>query len=214
LLGFCKPRKVISQVPPPIRRLLNPSALFEKDRSGAKVQYLRAEVGMVEEPKMEIVQTTTARELIDAWDELRLISERLEEPRFESNQMVKRTLLKASSWQIAGVWQKLQIALLAHREKARAHAALHEWIARRQSEGRLPRNLPQLDAAEVPQELLAAVARSQGPQGPELGGDFWTPLLKVLAAGSAQQRRSRLLALAQEEVRLARARTAIRELLG
>lgn len=196
-----------------IQRLLNPSALFETDGTGAKVSYLQAEVEVLEEPKMELLKTSTAKELIDVWEEFRAISESQDEPRLQSEDLIKRSVLTTSTWQLADLWQRLLVAIRTYREKARLHAEVREWIRLRQSQGRLPQQLPpRLDAGQIglPQHLREELVKSQGPIGVEFGSEFWDQLVTILATDDPETRRELLLQWAHEEVRVSEARKALR----
>lgn len=200
-----------------ITRLLNPSALLKTNASAESVDYLQAEVVVMEEPEMELLQTDTAKVLISAWEELRMLSASLDEPRLESEQAIKQCILMQSTWQVVHLWERLQVATRTHREKVLVRSAMKEWIEGRQLMGELPQQLPQqLDITSIgmPELLVAAYVRSHSAGGIEMEGDFWEALLHILAASSAEKRRSLLLQWAQEEIKLLRARAGLRDLLG
>jgi len=200
-----------------MKRLLNPSALFKINEDGWKVEYLRAEVEYIDEDtELPLEDNDMAASLVDAWDELRLQSERVEEPHIPSAQRVRSCLINSTTWQIAESWQQLQLALRAHRERAQAISRIQEWIRARQRDGELPEDLPErLDIAQLglPRNLLEALATSQDPSLLELGADYWEPLLQVQAASNSSARRELLLEAALEEARVVRARAALRAAL-
>lgn len=199
-----------------IVRLLNPSALFEKDNSGAKVSYLQAEVNVLTDPDAEIVQTATAKQLIDSLEELRKLSERLDEPRLQSELIIKQSVLMTSTWHLIDLWQRLQIASQTHRARAHVHRLLRDWIKGQQSVGRLPTPLPQhinLAALDAPASVVEAFMRVRNPEGIDLGSEFWDRLLSMLAAKDAEERWTLLLEWTQEEVNLALARASLHKLM-
>jgi len=186
-----------------LRRLLNPRALFETDARGNKVDYLRAEVELLEGDGEDPGAGGEPRwgELAELWEELRAISERLEEPQLR-REVIRDWAPKASTWELAAAWQELQASSQLHRTRTQALAGAREWLRSRQELGLLPKELPpNLDASQIgmPEELFRAIAGF-----PDLPAAFWEPLLSVLAAPRPAERGA-ILAL-----RLARARLSLR----
>lgn len=200
-----------------ILRLLNPSALYDKGQKGEILDYLQAEVEVYQDPKAEVVQTATAKLLMDSLEELRAVSERLDEPRLQSQTIIKQSVLATSTWQLMDLWQRLHIAYMTHREKVHVHHVLREWVERQQEAGKLPTPLPnQLSLAELdaPESVVKAFMRVRNPGLVDMGSEFWDRLLQILATNQAQQRWQLLLEWTQEEVNLALARASVKGVVG
>lgn len=200
-----------------IKQLLNPSALFGLLGSNARDNYLEAEVEVLPESKLEVVNTSWVERIGDNWEELRALSEILHEPRLESKQVIQQSMLRSSSFQLAGLWQRWQAQSTIYREKGRVHAALNDFIKNEQQKGRLPEQLPSqlnLQAIGTPTDLVEAYTELTTRGARSLSEDFWDPLLRILAADDPEERRRELLKLAQEEVKVTRARSSLRDLLG
>jgi len=200
-----------------IKRILNPSALFKSDLSNADVNYLKAEVELLPESRMEVVNASWVKDFVDIWEELRALSESLDEPRLESKSVIRQSVIRSTSYQLADLWQRLQVQSTIYRDKARVHTALRNWIETEQQQGRLPEKLPSqlnLQAIGTPQALIEAYTELATPGAVTLSKDFWDPLLNVLAEDDAEERRRKLRRLAQEEVKITRARSSLRSMLG
>jgi len=199
-----------------ILRLLNPSALFQT-ALGANASCLRAEVDVIPDPHAEIVQTATAKQLMQSLEELRKLSERLHEPRLQNEEIIKQSVLTTSTWQLVSLWQRLQIASRTYRARAHVNGVLRDWIEGQQSAGRLPTPLPdRIDIGELnaPASVVEAFMGARDPAGIDLGSEFWDRLLSILAAKDAEERWRQLLEWTREEVNLALARAAVRDVLG
>jgi len=200
-----------------ILRLLNPSAFFDSNAAEANVSYLQAEVEVLTDPQAEVRLMATAKQLMESLEELRAVSERLNEPRLQSVAVIKQTVLRSSTWQLLDLWQRLQIASRTHRLRTQVHHVLREWLQRQQSSGRLPTPLPtQLNLAEldVPTPILQAYLRVRNPEDIELGSEFWDRLLGIFAASDGQEHWKLLLEWTREEVKLAFARASVHDVLG
>eukprot|EP00440_Ansanella_granifera_P003875 gb/GFBE01004206.1/.p1 GENE.gb/GFBE01004206.1/~~gb/GFBE01004206.1/.p1 ORF type:complete len:378 (+),score=63.59 gb/GFBE01004206.1/:1-1134(+) len=199
-----------------IKRALNPSALFETNEDQEKTDYLRVEVELLPEQDPEEEEASspaedTAAELAGAWEELRLLSEQLVEPRFESP-LVPEKVAAASSWRLSESWYKLRSQVHNHREQARIATAVNAWIKAEKEQGRLHGN-PSKALEHMPQPLLDVVLRLNSPTGPKFETSFYDPFLRLLAAGGHPKRKELLLQMALEEVKTVRARMSIRDLL-
>lgn len=204
-----------------LKTLLNPNALFKTDENGNKVDYLRAEVELVQEPeilKEEVGFPIASRaRLADAWEELRSLCASLDEPHLQDDGVVRERASTASTWDLAGLWQALQQALLSHRDRAKVMGQVQEWIVAEQRSGRLPQDLPtpvDISRIGMPDTLVEAFVRAQDPGNFELGDMFWNPFLRMLATDDCAARGELLVDLALEEVSLARARAAVQKALG
>jgi len=206
-----------------LKKILNPAALLNSDPQSQ--EYLLAEVEHLTDdelanptsPKEEDV-LETAKELAETWEELRLLSERIEEPRLQSERLIRDRAEKATTWQLADLWQQLQLSVITHRERVRVVGQVREWIEAAQREGVLPQQLPQkLDVAKIgmPGALVEEFMRTQNPQGGiQLGAEFWEPYLEILDAPDPDVRAKLLVKMAQDEVKTTRARVTLREIIG
>lgn len=199
-----------------IKRLLNPSALFMLDASNARENYLEAEVEVLPESQMEVVNTSWVKQAVDSWEELRALSEILDEPRLESKPVIQQSMLRSTSYQLAGLWQRWRVQSAIYREKARVHTALRSFIKGEQQQGRLPKQLPtqlNLQAIGTPTDLIEAYTELT-TRAITLSEDFWGPLLSILADDDSDERRHKLLKLAEKELKITRARSSLRNMLG
>lgn len=206
-----------------LKRVLNPAAILIRNPEGQKVDYMRAEVEMHtvqtrEADQADFNSTASLRsKLVDAWEEIRLIAERLNEPRLNSAKYLNERVTSASLCQLADLWQRLGLNLESHRGRQRVQGEVKEWISVQQARGKLPQVLPpQLDIAKLglPGNLVEAFVKyhSQGSVSTDIR--FWEPLLEILVAEGPEERGMLLLQQAEKEARLARARVALKELLG
>lgn len=187
-------------------RLLNPSALFKTDSNGNKIDYLRAEVELldtiqadaadIEDPTMG----TEASEILS--HELRQLGEvaqAVNEPRLKGLEMEPPSLALMGTWRLAESWMAQQMAVRITRGRSRLLQEAREWIATEQQAGRLPADLPV-------EHMLRGISAGV----PELDDDFWEPLLGLLASSDARERANKLIELARTELQLLRARTSLR----
>jgi len=195
-----------------IQRLLNPSALFDLNEKQEKVQYLQAEADILpEEDPTEPLEEGTAEALADAWNTLRSLSEQLAEPSFEPGFGDAATLLRCPAWRLAESWYRLCTKVQAHRERARVGTAVNAWLKAEKEKGN---GLAAAEALQqMPPQLLEVVTRLNSPTGPKFEAQFFEPFLRLLGA-SREARDQRLVDMAKEEVKSARARVSIRELLN
>jgi len=206
-----------------LKRVLNPAAMLTKNSEGRRLNYMRAEIEMLayqtkEADQAEFNSTASLRsKLEDAWEEIRLIAERLNEPRLNSARYLTERISSSSLCQLADLWQRLGPNLDAHRGRLRVNLQVKEWISVQQARGNLPQVLPQqIDISKLglPVPLVEAVVKyySQGAVSTDI--DFWEPLLEILVAKGPEERGALLLQQAQKEARMARARVALKDLLG
>lgn len=192
-------------------RLLNPSALFRTNSEGWKVEYLRAEVDLLENTPDSALDAEAAEALYAAWEGLRQISERISEPRLQGEEVVREAVRETPTWEIAGLWQSLQFALQAHRDQVRVVTSIQQWM---ESSGTWPAGASVQDidfsSIELPDRFSEALEHLRSPHSLPLDDDFWEPLLRIQAAGGAAKRGELLLEAAREELRLARARESLR----
>lgn len=199
-----------------IKRLLNPSDLSMFDESNDRENYLEAEVEVLPDSQMEVVNTSWVKQTVDSWEELRALSEVLEEPRLESKPVIKQNMMRSTSYQLAGLWQKWQVQSAIYRQKSRVHTALRSFIKGEQQQGRLPDPLPSqlnLQAIGTPTDLIEAYTELT-TRTVTLPEDFWGPLLSILADDDSDERRHKLLKLAENELKITRARSSLRNMLG
>jgi len=206
-----------------LKRVLNPAAMLTKNSEGRRLNYMRAEIEMLayqtkEADQAEFNSTASLRsKLEDAWEEIRLIAERLNEPRLNSARYLTERISSSSLCQLADLWQRLGLNLDAHRGRLRVNLQVKEWISVQQARGNLPQVLPQqIDISKLglPVPLVEAVVKyySQGAVSTDIV--FWEPLLEILVAKGPEERGALLLQQAQKEARMARARVALKDLLG
>jgi len=199
-----------------LKKLLNPSALFRTDENGNKIDYLRAEVELIEPVDSDELglEELAADSLIDEWCELRELAQQAEEPSLRSNETIRELIANASTWEIAELWQQLQLAVQAHRAQVRVFGEVRAWIESQRQQGLLSEDsLPQLDvvAAGMPKSLVRSLQEVRSGGGiSSLQSSFWEPLLGVLAAADAASRGSTLESLARDEARLLRARLSLK----
>lgn len=213
-----------------INKLLNPSAFFKTNEQGAKLDYAYAEVELLRDPEAigagvvglggsaaTVTRLSAATRLAEAWEDIRLVAERIDEPRMQSNRLIVDSVRRSPTWQLAQLWQRLQLSAQAHRERVRVTGEVKEWIEVLQQQGRLPRQLPpQVDVTKLglPAPLLEAFVKSHSAGGMTLGDEFWEPLLEVLSSSSADSRSELLIRLAADELKVMQARSSLKELLG
>ncbi|CAK0808196.1 unnamed protein product [Prorocentrum cordatum] len=186
-----------------IKRLLNPSALFETDATQQRVNYLRAETEVLQDTGRE----TGSPELAQYWGDLAAVAQRIDEPRM-SNVSVKE-VSAASHWQLAALWYKLRVAVHAHRSEAQVADAVNSWIQKEQEQGRMHKAAG--DALEtLPQPLLNQIKRLKGPLGPQLDMRFYEPFLTLLGTNDAQSRKQLMESMALEELKLTRTRASLK----
>jgi len=198
-----------------LMRLLNPSALFKTDERGNKIDYLRAEVVLLDDAddsdEEAFNSSSLASQLDASWKELYSLAEEVDEPRFGGREAISDWVARLSTWDLAQLWQQLQLAVRASREQKRVLGDVKSWLESRE-EGDLS-DPSLLDASSLPEDLREALYRSQ--QGvPSLGPDFWEPLLAIVASEDALGRGRLLVRMAEEEVRLMRTRSALKDALG
>lgn len=177
-------------------RLLNPSALFETDGKGNKVNYLRAEARILPEEKNpgEDGEESWRSELLDSWQDFQSLAQKFEEPHIAGD-FFSKVAPRVSSGILAAAWQQLQVQTQLVRRQKRAMEEVKKII----EEGRMSQR-----------EALELVFQKAGPL--DLGWDFWEQLLPLLAANS-WQRGELLLGLVREELKLAKTRFALKEAL-
>jgi len=205
-----------------ITRILNPSALFETDQAGARVDYLRAEVQPLpdNEPTLdgETWEFSVFQELASTWETLRTMSEVLDEPRLPSKDVLENRVYSSSTWQLLEFWQRLQICTQTYRDKACAAGMVTDWVEQQQQLGNLPAELPkQVDASQIgmPQSLMEAVHKLQTTAPVvELRPEFMAPILEVMAEDDYKERVAMLTELAANQVKVLQARIALRNMLG
>lgn len=209
-----------------LKRLLNPAALFETDEAGNKIDYLRAEVEFLDDDEDLTAASSSGEEggpssfssaeaglrdqLAAAWEQLQLVSQGTHEPRFRS-EFIREVVPRSTTWELASAWQEVQMAVSAHRQRAQVLSQASDWIKSQQERGKLPANLPsQLDVGSMglPESILRGLSAP-----PEFSSEFWTPLLRVLAAGGPDERLRILLRNARDAVQLTTARLSLRSLL-
>mmetsp|Transcript_126741 Transcript_126741/g.316751 ORF Transcript_126741/g.316751 Transcript_126741/m.316751 type:complete len:289 (+) Transcript_126741:533-1399(+) len=210
-----------------IHRVLNPSSFYNKNEQGLKIEYARAEAQALADTESlksgfagegtGVREQTIAADLVEAWEDLRLLAERAEEPRLQSHRFMKETVRKSPTWQLADLWQRLQLSTLVHRERARVTEEVKEWIEVQQQAGRLPRQLPpQVDVTKIglPAPMIEDFVKAHTPSALTLSDDFWAPLLDILTAEDPKARAQLLVQITQEEIKVTRARVNLKELLG
>lgn len=206
-----------------LKRVLNPGAGLTVNAEGQRLDYMRAEVEMIayqtkEADQADFNSTASLRDRLgDVWEEIRLIAERLNEPRLNSARYLNERITSSSLCQLADLWQRLGLNLESHRGRQRVNLQVKEWILVQQARGNLPQVLPQkLDIAELglPVPLIEAFVKyhSQGAVSTDI--DFWEPLLEILVAEGPEERGALLLRQAEKEASMARARVALKDLLG
>jgi len=163
-----------------IKRILNPSALFQLDTGGREdplrgdcadpdgavrraqgnlADYLRAEVELLEDEDCLSSASMTdesAQRLIGLWTEMFERSIQVDEPRMSSIDFIVDHVLNSSTWKLAESWQNLKMALWSHRERALVRRQAWDWIKKEQDKGRLPQALPpdfNVKAAGLPQSI-------------------------------------------------------------
>ncbi|CAL1135075.1 unnamed protein product [Cladocopium goreaui] len=118
-------------------RLLNPSALFETDGKGNKVNYLRAEARILPEdwrrtqvktgkkvgdPWMAHHGCPLRSELLDSWQDFQSLAQKFEEPHIAGD-FFSKVAPRVSSGILAAAWQQLQVQTqLVRRQKRAARA--------------------------------------------------------------------------------------------
>lgn len=178
-------------------RLLNPSALFETDGKGNKVNYLRAEARILPEEEKnpgEDGEESWRPELLESWQDFQSLAQKFEEPHIAGD-FFSKVAPRVSSGILAAAWQQLQVQTQMVRRQKRAMEEVKKII----EEGRMSQK-----------EALELVFQKAGPL--DLGWDFWEQLLPLLAANS-WQRGELLLGLVREELKLAKTRFALKEAL-
>jgi len=187
---------------------------------GAKLDHLRAEVKFLSDDEIGFggeLPRPLQTELWTTWEELRRLSEQLDEPRLPSEQFVQHHVSKSTTWVLADLWQKLRIQVETYRQQAPLVAAIQEWVAGEQQSGRLPQQLPRdLDINELgmPESLVDAVWRVRRKEGFEPKAKFWEPFLEVLTTEDSVDRAALLVRMAQEELKNTRARASLQQLFG
>jgi hypothetical protein len=189
-----------------IKRLLNPSALFETNGDGLRRDYLRVEAKVFPDEERSIPGSV---DLARHWRDLALLSERLGEPRMGN--VSAKEVTTASTWQLAALWYKLQVGRATHRQEALVADAVNSWIQKEKEQGRVRGSAS--DALDsLPAPLLKQIKQLKGPLGPQLDLSFYEPFLALLGADSPQRRSVLLEGMALDEVKLARARASVRDL--
>jgi len=188
-------------------RLLNPSALFETDSNGNKINYLRAEVEILpEETDPEPKEAGAWREeLLDSWKQLHALARSFEEPRV--GEEFFKVGPNVTTWVLAAAWQELQVATQIDRRQKSAIADVEQYL----------RSMKAQDAAmtgkealrRLPSGLLRALSGNV-----DLPPDFWEPLLQILAASGVRDRGQLLLELVQNELKLAQTKRSLKEALS
>eukprot|EP00419_Tripos_fusus_P021491 CAMPEP_0172759728 /NCGR_PEP_ID=MMETSP1074-20121228/168270_1 /TAXON_ID=2916 /ORGANISM="Ceratium fusus, Strain PA161109" /LENGTH=296 /DNA_ID=CAMNT_0013593593 /DNA_START=109 /DNA_END=995 /DNA_ORIENTATION=+ len=158
-----------------IKQLLNPSALFNLDKDGWKVDYLRAEVESFNETD-SVLDERAARILEESWEELRQLAKKSYEPELPP----MPTLRNHTIWQLADVWQKHQLEVNWFRVRNHVQAQVQAWIRLAKEEGRLPpvfasRDMPAIPSNFLPPALQQAVRQTASVRGLELSDEFWEP---------------------------------------
>lgn len=202
-----------------LRGILNPSAAFEVDDYGAKIDYLRGEVEIMHDDELHEggMDPNAPEEMAKAMEELRCLSATLSEPRLESEEVIQNAMTNTTSWQIASLWTKLQQSKKRHRDGIHLISQVEDWVKMQQELGKLPQELPdELDprAIGMPEDLLNQVKNMQQRIPPPLESGFFEPLLQVLGEDSARVRGELLTEMIENEVRATRARASLRSLLG
>lgn len=196
-----------------MKRLLNPSVLFKTSRGGDWVDYLRAEVEVLDESPDSALDKASAHALAHVWEELRQLSKQAAEPQLPDQGILELY----TTWQLAELWQTMQLSLQVHRENKRVLREIQEWITSQQEEGHLPDTVGQpLDFSKIglPASLLEALTWSRTSKGLVLNDEFWEPLLRLQAARDVEDRGGLLVELVRNEVRLMHARASLRDTLG
>jgi len=177
-------------------RLLNPSALFETDAQGNKVNYLQAEARILPEEKGDVEkgEESWRGELLEAWQEFQALAQKFDEPHIAGD-FFSKVAPTVSSGILAAAWQQLQVQTQMVRRQKRAM----EEVKKMMEERRISQ-----------EEAFAQVLRKSGAL--DLGWDFWEGLLPLLAA-NADARGEMLMALVREELKLAKTRFALKEAL-
>ena len=188
-------------------RLLNPSALFETDDEGNKINYLNAEVEILSEnPEETTPHASWREELLSSWKQLHQLSQRFEEPRVAEDFFVKIGP-NVSTWVLSAAWQELQVATEVDRGQKRALQDVEQFLkAMKQQNSEMS---GQEALQRVPRGLLRALSGSV-----ELSSDFWEPLLQILATDSTEDRGKFLLELIQNELKLSNTRLSLKKALS
>jgi len=186
-----------------IKRLLNPSALFETDATQQRVNYLRAET--------EVLQDTGrgwgSLELAEYWGDLASVAQRIDEPRMGN--VSAKEVSAISNWQLSALWYKLQVAVRAHRAEAQVADAVNSWIQKEQEQGRIHKDAS--DALDtLPRPLLDQIKRLKGPLGPQFDLRFYEPFLTLLGTNDARTRKQLLESMALDELKLTRTRASLK----
>lgn len=200
-----------------VKRLLNPSSVQQVDEQGNPTDYLRAEVQLIEgqsdEPISSTVTESISSDLRQLWQEIRSVSESIEEPRLRSEADIDEMFRTGTTWQLADTWQQLQRQVQVHRARMFVYAKLQEWVTLQQELGNLQSgSIRELDASMVPAHLQEELHVLQKPEMIEMDRQFWDPLLAVLAEPDADVRTRRLSEMARAELSVARARLSLRNI--
>jgi len=188
-----------------IKRVLNPSALFDTNSDGQRVNYLRVEAEVLPDTGRE----PGSMDLVQHWTDLAAVSHRIDEPRMGN--VSAKEVTTASNWQLAALWYKLQVAVRAHRAEAQVADAVNSWMKQEREQGRLHQDASNaLDS--LPGPLVDQIKRLKGPLGPQLDLMFYEPFLTLLGTSDAHARSQLLEKMAHEELKLTRARASVREL--
>jgi len=192
-------------------RLLNPSALFETDSEGNKVNYLKAEVEMLsEQPEEEMPENPRPKmwreNLLASWRQLHNLSQQFEEPRVGEDFFVKIGP-NVSTWVLSAAWQELQVATQVDRGQKRAVQDVEQFLkAMKEKDSKIS---GQEALQRVPRGLLRALSGNV-----ELSSEFWEPLLQILATQGAEERGQLLLELIQNELKLSSTRFSLKQALS
>ncbi|CAK8993703.1 unnamed protein product [Durusdinium trenchii] len=181
-----------------LQRLLNPSALFETDAKGNKVNYLRAEVQLLPEPPLPANDVPSAEtwraELLETWQQLQGLAVSFGEPHLAES-FFTEVAPRISSGILAAAWQQLQVQTQMVRKQRRAM----EEVRKIMEEGTMSQD-----------EAFAQVLAQSRPT--DLDWDFWEQLLPLLAA-EPEQRGPMLQELVRDELKLSKARLSLKEAL-
>jgi len=202
-----------------VKQLLNPEAVYMRDENGRVVEYMRAEVEVLEGDgkcaASDSVNQDTLDNLAELWQDHRSLAERLEEPRLPSDEWIENLFSYASIWQIADSWRQVTRHVHIGRARASVYEQINEFVFSAQKEGLLPEHLEQpVDIGSlgipIPDDIIQDLISLQDTEKVTLGPEFWDPLLQIIAAGDAQSRADLLTEQAREEIRIARARIALK----
>ncbi|CAJ1367021.1 unnamed protein product [Effrenium voratum] len=185
-------------------RLLNPSALFETDSKGNKINYLKAEVRLLPSEEENTGEETWRGDLLDTWRQLQVLSHQFQEPHLAGS-FFSSVAPNVSSWVLAAAWQQLRVATQVKRLQKQAMEDVKQYIE--------SGDFKSLTQEEALKKLPPGLLRRLSGQV-DLDQDFWLALLEILSADSAQQRGEKLAELVEAELKLSRTRFALKQALN